>query len=385
MAGAGSGAGGTEKFGGGAQGAETLCLFVTVAPDQEVVWRQLDEAIIGFTTEASTLETRASPHASPATHRPRSHRVLDPATTPPAHPAPASFGGGSAAGSEWLRGGSCNAGVSDTDSPGSQWQEADGERDVRDGDVGGGGPGVSGLYVLVAGRYEGLSRSIDYDAWPALVRPSGCRESTEGEEDCGGGRAADLSKGSMYVRTVLMRDLLLDSSPMLDALTGRGQGGEQGQVAGDASMTSEDISAPGAEAAVATQLPAGRAGRQAFALGGGLGEALARACALGTMSSAKLDYTWDPIHNALAAAAAAAACDRSVAGVGGEGRMPCRVSNVSAVDALRVAEDSPLLARAFRQGEGGARQSVGGTDGGRRGIQLGRVVCKLCDVEAAGA
>ena len=347
-----------------------------------MVWRQLDEAIIGFTAEASTL-TRASPHASPATHRPRSHCALDPATTPPANPAAASFGGGSAAGSEGLRGCSGNAGVSNTDSPGSQWQEADGERDVGDGDVGGGGRGLRGLYVLVAGRYEGLSRSIDYDAWPALVQASGCRESTEGEEEGGGGRAAALCTGSMYVRTVLMRDLLLDSSPMLDDPTGRGQGGEQGKVAGDASVTSQDI--PGAEAAVATKFPAGRAGRQSFALGGGLGEALARACALGTMSSAKLDYTWDPIHNALAAAAAAAAGDRSVAGVGGEGRMPCRVSNVSAVDALRVAEDSPLLARALRQGEGGARQSVAGTDAGRRGIRLGRVVCKLCDVEAAGA
>ena len=104
-----------------------------------------------------------------------------------------------------------------------------------------------------------------------------------------------------------------------------------------------------------------RAGGRLF-LGGGLCEALTRACALGTMSSAKLEYSWDPIHNGLGAAAAK--------GVGGAGSMPCRVGNVAALDALLRPHSADAAARL---GVAGIRE-----------VRLGKVLGAFCSVEPAG-
>ena len=187
----------------------------------------------------------------------------------------------------------------------------------------------------------------------------------------------------------MIRDLLLDPEPPCPALNGGRRGSAQASSAsaGEVEQAGTQLSASTNLHTCAGQQAGGkmqkwglrgsaRVGKRLF-LGGGLCETLTRACALGTMSSAKLDYTWDPIHNGLGAAAAGAAAARS------SGSMPCRVSNIAALDAIIVPRNSRLHAAHLAGIEHERHSDVGGQLGLRK-VTMAKVVSESCTVEAAG-
>jgi hypothetical protein len=242
---------------------------------------------------------------------------------------------------------------------------------------------------------QGISDFVEYNGWDSLltgdaasgqedasqaVRETNYLSSRGGSTSSCAGRDKGGSSASAYVRTALIRDLLLDPCPRKQEFVWGPESTEEqgGTSAADGGQT-------GSTAVRKVRACDGTRRQRLQRWCGGEGtrsdrgfessslcNALARACALGTMSNAKFEYTWDTIHNALGNAAAGAGGRTSAAGIG---CMPCRVSNFSSVDALLVSPSSPLYA------------SIGGGDKGGNelvGLELGKVVCTHYSVEGAG-